>query len=437
MQRTSFTALLLSLLMLLSFASADGLTLEQTTDGLRYDFTLQEEFALLNYKTPQESGQLVLYGNAGQFAGTLQLDCSDAGGRAEVTVSTLKQKKKLSARLDLAAALDYAAPQGTARAAVKNLTLRETAAGFAYSFIAPGADYMLLNYRSRQEAGTIPVYPTDDTGLFEGEVTLPHTYARTLITVKVLTGNGSAKAEEKVRKGYAAPPSPEKNTAGRLAGVTVCIDPGHQEQTQAFTEPLGPGLKGNATGVIGMAQGKATQRKEAIVVLEIAMQLRDELLRQGADVVMTREAQEPFHTNMERCQIAADAGADVMLRLHCDLRQDANKRGMSLYAPLHSTYAQAVASPDEYRAMGDKLMNAMKRAVGFEESEKTGRVNLSDKFVGNNWAQMPCFLIEMGYMSNLEEDYLLSAPVYQQRLAEGMAQGIYEIALMRGLIQGE
>ena len=71
---------------------------------------------------------------------------------------------------------------------------------------------------------------------------------------------------------------------------------------------------------------------------------------------------------------------------------------------------------------------------GYEPGEKTGFVTINDQFVGNNWAQMVCFLVEMGFLSNPEEDFLLSTPVYQQWLAEAMAQGVYEIALDRGWV---
>ena len=42
---------------------------------------------------------------------------------------------------------------------------------------------------------------------------------------------------------------------------------------------------------------------------------------------------------------------------------------------------------------------------------------------------------EMGYMTNMEEDLLLSSPVYQQRLAQGMADGVAQMARLRGLIK--
>lgn len=421
-------------------AHADSLSLTPISSdpfGIGYSFSLPgEEFAILEYKTRSESGKLIVYGENGQFRGEIALPLSRAGGRVEMTISTLKEKKQGEAKIELPAAADYAAPTGNSYAKASGFTLRETENGVAYSFQAPGAAYLILNFRNKQETGTMPVYPVDENGRFEGELLLSHTYARTLTTVKILTGSGIVMAEAQARKGYVAPDAPPAQS-GRLSGVTVCIDPGHQENGEPVTEPLGPGLVGRTAGTGGMAQGKYTQRKEAIVTLEAGMVLRDELIRQGATVVMTRERQDQFLTNMERCQVAADAGADIMLRLHCDLQENVNKRGVSIYAPLHSTYAQAVADSKQYRVMGEMLLGAMKRAVGYELKDKTGIVTLSDQFVGNNWAQMPCFLVEMGFMSNIQDDYLLSTPVYQQWLAEGMAQGVYEIALYRGLIQAE
>ena len=111
-----------------------------------------------------------------------------------------------------------------------------------------------------------------------------------------------------------------------------------------------------------MAQGTKTNRRESIVCLEIGMLLRDELLRQGANVVMTREDQTTFHTNIERCEIAEAGGAQIMLRLHCNNSSNRSKRGIQVYGPLNSDYAKAVADADTYREMGQKLLDAIAAA---------------------------------------------------------------------------
>lgn len=429
--------LILLLLPVIPAQAAASISLEPGDLELKYSFYLPDErFVLLSYSAPQENGKMVLYSEDGNFEGVISLRYSQAGGKVSVTAENLRNERQLAkGNIKLGAAPGYSKPRGKASGKVSSLTLEETTEGLKYSFACSGTDYMQLKVRNKQQSFTFPVYPQEN-GYYTGEVTLPLTYARTLSTVQVLSGSGTVMAEEKVRKGYEAPAAAERQE-GRLSGVTVCIDPGHSEVGRPVLEPLGPGLEGKTAGTSGMAQGTITQRKESIVVLEISMKLRDELLRQGADVVMTRERQDQFLSNIERCDVAENAEADIMLRLHADTRASSNNYGFSIYAPLNSTYARAVAQPPEYRAMGELLIDAMKTSVGYALEDKYGYVHLSDDFVGNNWAKMVCFLVEMGFMSTPQEDYLLSAPVWQQWLAEGMAQGVYDIAVYRGWISQE
>ncbi len=427
--------LLLLLLLPCCHACSDaGIEMTAGECAVSYSVDLPDhDFLLLSFTAPNETGKKVIYAPDGLFEGEIALRYSQAGGKVKLTINTLDGKRQLaSGTAALPAASDYQEAKGKASGKVTDLRLEETLGGVRYTFSCAGTDYLLLKVRSRQETALFPVYPRED-GQYSGEIEMPLTYARTMITVQVLSGKQTVLTEAQARKGYEAPPAAERQE-GRLSGVTVCIDPGHSENGRMVNEPLGPGLQGSTSGTAGMAQGKETQRKESIVVLEISMALRDELLRQGADVVMTRETQEQFLTNQERCQVAADGGADIMLRLHADTRAGSTKQGFSVYAPLHSDYAKAVADPPAYRAMGEMLIDALKTRVGYALEDKYGLVTLSDQFVGNNWAQMTCFLVELGFMSTPREDYLLSHPVYQQRLAEGLAQGVYEIAQYRGWI---
>lgn len=437
MKKSVFAAVLVVLLVLTCGAAAAVKIGLKTEDGKAYyDFALEgQEFAILEYTAPDAKGKMVVYGEDGAFAGEILLPWSGKGGNVKLTVKNLKNSTVGTASAKLKKDGDYSVPKGKSNAKVEDMVLTETVDGFGYSFRAEGTDFMLLQFRNKQESGQCFVFPNEN-GVYEGEISLPITYARTLTTVKVCTGKGDVKKEETVRKAYQIAQAPER-AEGRLSGVVVCIDPGHQENGKMVREPIGPGLEGFTSGTSGMAQGKITMRKESIVVMEISEKLRDELLRQGATVVMTREAQDVYHTNLERCQIAEDAGAFIMLRLHADTRADTSKRGISVYAPLNSDYAKAVASKEDYKHMGQLMLDAMKKAVGYKLDTTTGYVHLGDNFVGNNWAKMICFLIETGFMSNAQDDHLLSQPVYQQWLAEGMAQGVYEIALFRGLVEAE
>ena len=429
--------LLLLLLMPLTALAKTEMTLVPEEKGFTYDITGDDQWIVLTWDSKSDDGRITLYSEDGHHAGKVELPFGAAGGKYTVTVLDLQQYKAATKTITIPQSADYVSPSGKSAATVKDLTLIATDTGFRYSFVAEGTDYMLLYFRSKQQNATFPVYPADESGLYEGEVIADLTYARTLFTVQVQTGKGTVKKEDTVRMGYSFPDAPEAQE-GRLSGVIVCIDPGHQENGQYVTEPNGPGLSGKSTTKGGMAQGKVTLRKEDIVVLEIGMKLRDLLIREGATVVMTRTAQDEFHTNVERAEIANEAGAHIMLRLHCNnSSSNATKTGIQIYCPMNSDYAKAVAEPTEYRALAQAFLDEVKTAVDYELADKTGTVRLNDTYVGSNWAKMLCFLVEMGYMSTPAEDVKLSAPEYQDMLAEGMVEGVYQVALMRGWVDAE
>lgn len=426
---------LLILLLLLPAAALAATSADFTAHEKGFDYTItsDEEWLVLIWDGPNEDGRQVLYSPGGHFTGTVALPHSGQGGKLVIQVEDLMTKSLLRRDFQLPQAPEYRAPAGQSNGAVRSLVLTETPTGFKYSFTAAGTDFQYLYYRSKQESATIVVHPVNAEGLYEGEIEMPLTYARTLITVQVVNGKGAMKKEATVRKGYEAPPAPPAQE-GRLSGVIVCIDPGHQENSVPVREPKGPGLDGSGTGGSGMAQGTTTLRREFSVCLETAMALRDLLIREGATVVMTRETNTGSYSNMERCEVANEAGAHIMLRLHCDTSTSRSKQGLSVWCPLNSEYAKAICPKDEYRRLASIFLDEMKIAGGYELTDKTGFVTLTDQFVGNNWAKMLCFLVEMGFMSNPEEDQKLASPEYQQILAQGMVEGVYKVALERGWI---
>jgi N-acetylmuramoyl-L-alanine amidase len=46
--------------------------------------------------------------------------------------------------------------------------------------------------------------------------------------------------------------------------------------------------------------------------------------------------------------------------------------------------------------------------------------------IGFNWSEIPTVLIEMGFMSNPEEDALLETEEYQDKIVDGMVASLIE-----------
>lgn len=166
--------LLVLLLLLVPCAALAGeLTLSAEVGEVDYTFHADDSFVVLKYTTPAESGWMTLYDAAGDFSGVVRLPLSGAGGRVKVTVENLRQRTLFSGTVSLPEDPAWSVPTGSGRAKVKNLALIETPEGLHYTFNAEGADYLMLSYKSKQESGSLYVFPANEEGLFEGDIPLP------------------------------------------------------------------------------------------------------------------------------------------------------------------------------------------------------------------------------------------------------------------------
>ena len=154
---------------------------------------------------------------------------------------------------------------------------------------------------------------------------------------------------------------------------------------------------------------------EHAVNLQVALKLRDALAAEGARVVMVREVAAVNISNIERATMMNDAGADLVLRIHCNGVRSPNPRGMSMH--VRKTGPKAAES----RAAAGCLLKGMREATG---AVSRGVVRSNDDSQAE-LSEEPSMLIETGFGSlNPEEEQLLISGEYQDKLVEGMVEGV-------------
>lgn len=203
------------------------------------------------------------------------------------------------------------------------------------------------------------------------------------------------------------------------SGRLVCIDPGHQLKGNSEKEPIAPGSGETKAKVTGGTSGRFSGVPEYQVNLDVSLKLRDELIRRGYSVIMTRETNEVNMSNSERAMVANNAHADVFVRLHCNGSENSGANGIMTICPTKSNpYCSSVYSNS--RRLSDTILDNMVACTG----AKKEKVWETDTMSGINWSQVPVSIIEMGYMTNQTEDLNLVNADYQNKLVKGIADGI-------------
>ena len=208
---------------------------------------------------------------------------------------------------------------------------------------------------------------------------------------------------------------------GPLDGVVIGLDPGHQLHYDPAPEPVAPGSKETKQKVAGGCKGVKSGVYEYEVNLNVALLLRDMLEEAGATVVMTHDVLDVNISNIRRAQIFNEAGVHLGLRLHCNKGGSPKLKGAFMIVPTENRtrfYAENV-----YAAQ--TIIGAYCQETGLPTRYDGGLTYRGDQ-TGFNWCERPIVTIEMGHLSNPEEDALLSDPAFQARMARGLFNGILQ-----------
>ena len=204
-------------------------------------------------------------------------------------------------------------------------------------------------------------------------------------------------------------------------GWKVAIDPGHQGSwvDMSAQEPSAPGSSETKAKATTGTTGKFSGLHEYELNLDVSLLLRDELESRGYEVVMTREDHDTAISNKERAELAAAEGADILVRIHANGSEDTSVNGALAMVPSQSNPYVGYMYEECYE-LGEDILKAYCESTGIADDG----VQYYDNMSGINWSTIPVTILEMGFMSNQNDDLLMADETFQPVMAEGIANGI-------------
>lgn len=226
------------------------------------------------------------------------------------------------------------------------------------------------------------------------------------------------------------PPQPNKSDAQ----FTVVIDPGHG------------GIDGGAVGKGG------TNEKD--VVLAVALRLAENIRKLGPYEVLLSREDDVFMSLSQRVDFARRANADLLISIHADSLRQRFVRGATVYTlskkasdRLAAALAESENAADlagglavssDAEAVADILVDLTTRETKKfskmfsrllvmqldEEIKLIKNPQRSASFGVLKAPDVPGVLLELGYLSNPEDEKLLKQPKWQATVAESVARAV-------------
>lgn len=174
------------------------------------------------------------------------------------------------------------------------------------------------------------------------------------------------------------------------------------------------GHGGKDSGAIGVLDGKEIYEKD--LTLSIAKKVREILLEKGYKVEMTRST-DVYLELTEPPTMANERNAALFASIHINSAAQAPEaNGVEVY------YSELNNEDDYGTTSADFAKNILSRMLYNMEAKSRG-VKTADHAVTKR-CNMPAVLIEVGFISNEDELRKMCSSAYQQKTAQGIAEGI-------------
>lgn len=189
-------------------------------------------------------------------------------------------------------------------------------------------------------------------------------------------------------------------------------------------EPIGPDSTQTKDKITAGTSGVYTGYDEYKLNLEVATRLQAILESRGYRVIMIRETHDVTISNKERAEMANAAEADVFIRIHANGDSDETKKGaLTICQTKNSPYNSDIYS--ECRLLSECVLDEYCKETNIEKHrDEIDPIWETNTLTGINWSVVPVTVIEMGFMSNKEEDIIMAREDFWRSAAEGIANGI-------------
>lgn len=238
--------------------------------------------------------------------------------------------------------------------------------------------------------------------------------------------------------------SPE-SASGKAGDKPIAVAPDRDDR---FTVVIDPGHGGIDSGALGVS---GTLEKD--VTLGFAKAFRDALKARNIRVFLTRDDDE-FLTLSDRVRFGREHGADLFVSIHADSISLKSIRGATVYTlsdkasdrmaaaiAEHENEADEVAGisiEDEPDGVADILIDLTRRetqvfSIGLAEKIVAAfdgdirLINNPHRYAGFRVLKapdVPSVLVELGYLSNPEDEKLLTDPEWREKVAGLLTQSV-------------
>ncbi|MBE5756457.1 MAG: N-acetylmuramoyl-L-alanine amidase [Clostridiales bacterium] len=186
--------------------------------------------------------------------------------------------------------------------------------------------------------------------------------------------------------------------------ITVVLDAGHG-------------------GIDNGVTGRYTGAKESELNLSITKKVKNNLIKAGIKVVLTRESSNGLYglatknrkrkDMLKRKEIIESVNPNLVLSIHQNYYSLPSRRGAQVFFD---------EGKEESKSFAKKLQQSLNN---MEEASRECSILKGDYYILNSH-QYPSALVECGFLSNKEDENLLITEEYQEKIAYAIFKGIID-----------